>query len=111
MPVKTIEKCDAFQGIQLIHSVAGGTGSGCSAVFLEQMKIDFPTKPIFAATVHANVEAGTLGNINFIAFVFLSFYNYSKTCPIIFPSNQRLFLSGNFYKDSQVFTLKITIFK
>ncbi|GME91026.1 unnamed protein product [[Candida] boidinii] len=34
---KELDKCDSFEGFQMIHSVAGGTGSGCGSFLLEEL--------------------------------------------------------------------------
>ena len=37
-----VEKCDCYQGINMIHSIGGGTGSGLSSLILEKLKNEYP---------------------------------------------------------------------
>ncbi|ODV61314.1 gamma-tubulin [Ascoidea rubescens DSM 1968] len=43
---KEIDSCDNFEGFKLIHSVAGGTGSGLGSYCLESLNDNFPKKLI-----------------------------------------------------------------
>ncbi len=40
------EKCDRFQGIQLFHSLGGGTGSGLGSLFISKVREEYPDKMI-----------------------------------------------------------------
>jgi tubulin beta len=35
---KQVEDCDNLQGFQMIHSLGGGTGSGCGSYIVEKLK-------------------------------------------------------------------------
>ena len=59
---KMAEKCDNLDGINLVHSVSGGTGSGKGSQLLERCSVDFGKKSKFAYTVHPGM-AGTRENI------------------------------------------------
>ncbi|EFC46543.1 alpha-tubulin [Naegleria gruberi] len=45
------EKCDSLQGINVVNSLGGGTGSGSGTLLLDRMSIDFAKVPIHLNTV------------------------------------------------------------
>ncbi|KAG0418193.1 Tubulin gamma chain, partial [Dictyocoela roeselum] len=48
------EGCERLEGFSLIHSVAGGTGSGTGSFFIEQIKDIFPKKILNAFSIFPN---------------------------------------------------------
>ncbi len=41
---KEVELCDYLQGFQLVHSLAGGTGSGFGALIINKLREEFPDR-------------------------------------------------------------------
>jgi tubulin beta len=41
---KEAESCDALQGLQLVHSVGGGTSSGLVTLLLNKLREDYPDR-------------------------------------------------------------------
>lgn len=62
------EKCDNLDGINLIHSISGGTGSGAGGHILERCSEEYSKKMKFTFTVHPSMKAADKGTI-------LSHYN------------------------------------
>ncbi|KAG7881209.1 hypothetical protein KL938_003339 [Ogataea parapolymorpha] len=53
---REIDACDSFEGFQLIHSVAGGTGSGIGSFFLQELSDRFPKKLVQTYSVFGASE-------------------------------------------------------
>jgi hypothetical protein len=53
---KMAEKCDNLDGVNIVHSVSGGTGSGLGSYLLERCSVDFSKKSKFTYTVHPGME-------------------------------------------------------
>ncbi|ODV87757.1 hypothetical protein CANARDRAFT_25974 [[Candida] arabinofermentans NRRL YB-2248] len=53
---REIDSCDSFEGFQLIHSVAGGTGSGLGSFLLEELSDRFSKKLIHTYSVFGAAE-------------------------------------------------------
>ena len=62
---KNVELCDSFHGFQILHSCAGGVGSGLTSLLLEDMKWKFPGSSIVTASVFPAEAAGHIGNLIF----------------------------------------------
>jgi len=60
---KMAEKCDNLDGINLIHSISGGTGSGAGETILEKCFQDYGKKTRFTFTVHPSMKATDKGTI------------------------------------------------
>ena len=45
------ESCDCLQGIQLMHSLGGGTGSGLGTLLLDQIRQEYPDRMIATMSV------------------------------------------------------------
>ncbi|XP_070536937.1 tubulin beta-4B chain-like [Ptychodera flava] len=41
---KEVERCDRMQGLQLTHSIGGGTGSGMGALLMETIRNEYPNR-------------------------------------------------------------------
>jgi tubulin beta len=41
---KEAESCDALQGLQLVHSLGGGTGSGLGTLLLNELGEEYPDR-------------------------------------------------------------------
>lgn len=50
------ESADNFEGIQLCHSIAGGTGSGLGSLLLERLRERFPKKLLSTFSVFPNTD-------------------------------------------------------
>lgn len=48
---KQTEACDALQGLQLIHSLGGGTGSGLGSLLLSKFREEFPDRMLATFSV------------------------------------------------------------
>jgi len=48
---REIERCDAPQGFQLIHSTGGGTGSGLGTLLLSKIADDYPDRMLATFSV------------------------------------------------------------
>ena len=48
---KEIESCNCLQGIQMTHSIGGGTGSGFAALLLSKIRDNFPDRVLANYTV------------------------------------------------------------
>lgn len=48
---REIERSDRLQGIQITHSIGGGTGSGFGSLILDQLTEEYPTSTIFTYPV------------------------------------------------------------
>jgi hypothetical protein len=48
---KEIEKCDIFMGTILLHSLAGGTGSGVGSRFIERYREEFPCSYLLTSSI------------------------------------------------------------
>ncbi|VDK23291.1 unnamed protein product [Taenia asiatica] len=48
----TVERCDGFAGFNLVHSLAGGTGSGLTALLLECLFEEYVKKVRFSTTIY-----------------------------------------------------------
>ncbi|KAI4290744.1 tubulin gamma [Pancytospora philotis] len=53
------EACDALSGFSLIHSVAGGTGSGFGSLLVEELRDVFPKATISAQSILPTNEEGS----------------------------------------------------
>lgn len=53
---REIDSCDNFEGFQLLHSVAGGTGSGFGSLLLEELSDQFPKKLVQTYSVFGASE-------------------------------------------------------
>lgn len=51
---KETEKCSSLQGFQIMHSLAGGCGSGLGTLILRKLKEDFPEKMCQSFTITAS---------------------------------------------------------
>eukprot|EP01084_Bolivina_argentea_P008273 15485_1 len=58
---KQIEVCNYFQGINMIHSVSGGCGSGFASLLLCKMKDEYPKKYNFTHTIYPCIASGWNG--------------------------------------------------
>ncbi|GIQ91419.1 gamma tubulin, partial [Kipferlia bialata] len=53
------EGCDSLEGFTLLHSIAGGTGSGLGSYLLERISDRYPKKLIQTYSVFPNVATGS----------------------------------------------------
>lgn len=53
---REVENCDSPEGFVMIHSIAGGTGSGVGSFILEQLHDRYPKKLMQTYSVFPNVE-------------------------------------------------------
>lgn len=53
------EACDSLEAFNLVHSVAGGTGSGLGSLVLQELRDQFPKKIITAYSVLPTNEEGS----------------------------------------------------
>ncbi len=53
------EECDGCPSFLLLHSLAGGSGSGMGSRLLEHLRADFPLSYIVAASVVPRVAGDT----------------------------------------------------
>ena len=51
-----VERCDNFSGLNIIHSVSGGTGSGVTCRFLENFARDYRKKTKLTFTLHPSMK-------------------------------------------------------
>lgn len=58
---KEIEECDSPQGINMMHSLGGGTGSGLGTLILLKIRDNYPTKITSTFTIYNSYE---ISNIN-----------------------------------------------
>lgn len=49
---KEAEECDLIQGIQIMHSLGGGTGSGLGALMMMKIEEEYPDKMLATFTVY-----------------------------------------------------------
>lgn len=49
---KETEECDLIQGIQFMHSLGGGTGSGLGALMMMKIREEYPDKMLASFTVY-----------------------------------------------------------
>lgn len=57
---REVDNSDNLEGFVLLHSVAGGTGSGMGSWLLEKLRDQFPTKLIQTYSVFAQKESGVV---------------------------------------------------
>ena len=62
---KEAEECENIQGIQVMHSLGGGTGSGLGALMMMKIEEEYPDKMMATFTVYPSpkVREYTLKNI------------------------------------------------
>lgn len=56
---REVEACDALDSLYLMHSVAGGTGSGFGSLLVEELHDRFPKKTLIAYSVLPTSEEGS----------------------------------------------------
>lgn len=56
--VLLLKPCPSLQGFMMMHSTAGGTGSGLGSFLLERLNDRFPKKLIQTYSVFPNAESG-----------------------------------------------------
>lgn len=49
---KETEECDLIQGIQFMHSLGGGTGSGLASLLMMKIREEYPDKMMASFTVY-----------------------------------------------------------
>jgi hypothetical protein len=49
-----VERSDYFKGVVMMHSLAGGTGSGLGSRLVEILRTEYPTSFITAVSVYPN---------------------------------------------------------
>ena len=54
-----MERCENFDGLQLLHSINGGTGSGFASNLLSRLSVDYPKKHKFTHTIVPSPKVGT----------------------------------------------------
>lgn len=48
---REMETCDSVQGFQILHSIAGGCGSGCGSLILNRLRDEYRNKLLMTYTV------------------------------------------------------------
>lgn len=51
-----VERCDALQGFQLVHSLGGGTGSGFGSLCAAELRDEYPERVMMAFSVFPSSE-------------------------------------------------------
>jgi tubulin beta len=57
---RAIERCDSFQGFQLVHSIGGGCGSGFGSLLYEKLYEIYPDKVLCNFAYLPNVRGDTV---------------------------------------------------
>ena len=59
---KQVEDCDHLQGFQMIHSLGGGTGSGCGAYIVEKLKHTYTNALNLSFSIFPSPVVSDVGN-------------------------------------------------
>ena len=51
---REVERADYYKGVVLVHSLAGGTGSGLGSRLIESLRDEYPTNFITTISVYPN---------------------------------------------------------
>ena len=78
---KESERADRLEGILLLLSSAGGTGSGVGSHFVELLREEFPTKTLIGATI-LPFTSGEVGTQNYNTLLTLA--KFSEMCDVDF---------------------------
>lgn len=84
---KEIEKVDSFDGILLLLSSAGGTGSGVGSFTAELLRNEFPNKSIIGSIV-LPFTAGEVGVQNYNTMLTLAKFSESVDLSLLFQNEQ-----------------------
>lgn len=82
------ESCECIEGFNLMHSVAGGTGSGFGSMMLESIRDQFPKKVITAYSVlPANEEGSDVVVQPYNTVLTLNYINKYSDCVIVMDNH------------------------
>ncbi|KAJ8687424.1 hypothetical protein QAD02_023218 [Eretmocerus hayati] len=84
---KEIERTDCFNGILLLLSSAGGTGSGVGSCLAESLRDEFPNKTVISSIV-LPFSSGEVGVQNYNTLLTLAKFNESVDLSFLFLNDQ-----------------------
>lgn len=89
---KETERCSSFSGIILIHSLAGGTGSGLGSLLHQMLREEYPMNYILSCVV-APYDGGESPLQDYNASLCLSSVHESADCILLFKNDEVLLKS------------------
>jgi len=89
---KETERCSSFSGIILIHSLAGGTGSGLGSLLHQKLRDEYPMNYILSCAV-APHEGGESPLQHYNASLCLASVHETSDCVLLFENDEVLLKS------------------
>jgi len=89
---KETERCSSFSGIILIHSLAGGTGSGLGSLLHQMLRQEYPMNYILSCAI-APHDGGESPLQDYNASLCLSSVHESADCILLFKNDEVLLKS------------------